>query len=59
MSKFRTCYKDQEEARETQFNKFSDGKERLNITREAGWQYVMIVRDPIERFLSGYLFMCI
>lgn len=22
------------------------------------WQYLMVVRDPIDRFLSGYLHFC-
>lgn len=42
------------------FEVLGDLEARLNISidTERDWQFVMIVRDPIERFLSGYLYMC-
>ncbi|KAI6232806.1 hypothetical protein M3Y99_00982200 [Aphelenchoides fujianensis] len=36
-----------------------EGGRPLNITEENGWKYVLVVRDPLDRFLSGYTHMCI
>ncbi|KAI6233531.1 hypothetical protein M3Y99_00902400 [Aphelenchoides fujianensis] len=33
--------------------------ERKGWTNEAGWRFVMVVREPVERFLSGWLHQCV
>ncbi|KAI6234860.1 hypothetical protein M3Y99_00749300 [Aphelenchoides fujianensis] len=33
--------------------------EQNGWTAANGWQYVMVVRDPVDRFLSGWLHMCV
>lgn len=40
------------------YGTITEGLKRFNISHDKGWKYVMVIRDPVERFLSGYLHFC-
>jgi hypothetical protein len=29
------------------------------VTPENGWKLAMIVREPLERFVSGFIYVCV
>ncbi|KAI6237933.1 hypothetical protein M3Y95_00317100 [Aphelenchoides besseyi] len=33
--------------------------EELGWTKENGWVYTMVTKEPVDRFLSGYLYQCV
>ncbi|KAI6197978.1 WAPL domain-containing protein [Aphelenchoides besseyi] len=41
------------------YHDFRQAANERNITTENGWKYVLVVRDPIDRFISGYTHLCI
>ncbi|KAI6202466.1 WAPL domain-containing protein [Aphelenchoides besseyi] len=41
------------------YHDFRKAAKERNITTENGWEYVLVVRDPIDRFISGYTHLCI
>ncbi|KAI6212633.1 hypothetical protein M3Y94_00049300 [Aphelenchoides besseyi] len=42
----------------TTIHHVSEG-EKLGWTKENGWIYILITREPIDRFISGYLHQCV
>ncbi|CAI4231047.1 unnamed protein product [Auanema sp. JU1783] len=53
-SKYRLCQGMNE------YNDLRKTRQLLNITRpDRAWSFVMLTRDPIERFISGYVDKCI
>uniref|UniRef100_A0AC34GSH0 Sulfotransferase n=1 Tax=Panagrolaimus sp. ES5 TaxID=591445 RepID=A0AC34GSH0_9BILA len=57
----RECHNNRFCVKKNEFNAVYAATRVLNVTRTemADWKYVAIVRDPIDRFLSGFVDKCI
>jgi hypothetical protein len=40
-------------------NTITDAQHKQNALLENDWAYVSIVRDPVERFLSAFMYSCL